>query len=178
LDNEPKVQIKLVEKEPENNKGKQALGKVDVAKKALRIQDLGDKMGFAIQQYQSAQKKFEEGQDSYKEWQNIIKLLNIQIRDVQMFLAVAHHNMGIIHAGRKEYGKAEEKFNEAIKINPDYAMAYYNLAVVYKKLNQNEKAKQFYNKAKSLGYPPSSPPKQMTRTKPPTLSNQAQKEDT
>jgi tetratricopeptide (TPR) repeat protein len=134
---------------------KAALGRVDVAKKALRIQDLSDKVGYAVNQFEAAQKKFESGQDSYKEWQNIVKLLNLQIKDVQHFLAVAHHNLGIIHAGRKEFGKAEELFQKAVEVDPDYAMAYYNLAVVYKKLNQDQKAKEYYFKAKELGYPPS-----------------------
>ncbi|HUT54086.1 MAG TPA: tetratricopeptide repeat protein [bacterium] len=136
-------------------KGKTALGRVEVAKKALRIQDLSDKVGYAIQTFEAAQKKFETGQDSYREWQNIVKLLNIQIKDVQHFLAIAHHNLGIIHAGRKDFNKAEELFLKALEIDPDYAMAHYNLAVVYKKLDLPDKAKQYYQKAKELGYPPS-----------------------
>ena len=138
-----------------DKKEKATLGRVDVERKALRIQDLGDKIGVAIQQFEAAQKKFESGQDSYKEWKNIIKLLNIQARDVKHFLAVAHHNLGILHAGRKELAKAEELFKKAIEIDPDYAMAYYNLAVVYKNFMDPEKAKQYYQKAKALGYPPS-----------------------
>jgi tetratricopeptide (TPR) repeat protein len=133
---------------------KTALGRVAVEKKALRIQDLSDKVGYAVQQYEKAQEKFEAGQDSYKEWQNIIKLLNAQIKDVENFLATAHHNLGIIHAGRRELQKAEELFLKAIAINPDYAMAYYNLAIVYKNLNDIPKAKEFLAKAKALGYPP------------------------
>jgi tetratricopeptide (TPR) repeat protein len=139
----------------DQRKGKAALGRVEVAKKALRIQDLSDKVGHAIQMFEAAQKKFESGQDSYREWNNIVKLLNFQIRDVQHFLAIAHHNMGIIHAGRKEFDQAEELFLKALEIDPDYAMAYYNLAVVYKKLEMPEKAKKYYAKAKELGYPPS-----------------------
>ena len=134
------------------SKGKKALGRVDVARKALRIQDLSDKVGHAVKQFEAAQKKFEGGADSYKEWENIIKLLNYQIKDVQHFLAVAHHNLGIIHAGRKEFKKAEELFLKAVEIEPDYAMAYYNLAVVYKKLDDAEKAQEYYQKAKECGY--------------------------
>jgi tetratricopeptide (TPR) repeat protein len=137
-----------------DTKPKTALGRVAVEKKALRIQDLGDKIGFAIQQYEKAQAKFEGGEDSYKEWQNIIKLLNAQIRDVQTFLATAHHNLGIIHAGRRELKQAEELFLKAIALNPDYAMAHYNLAIVYKNLNDMTKAKEYLAKAKELGYTP------------------------
>jgi len=137
------------------NKDRAALGKVDVQKKALRIQDLGDKVGFAIKQFETAQKKFEAGQDSYQEWRNIVKLLSIQIKDVQHFLAVAHHNLGVIHAGKKEFEKAEELFRKAVEVDPDYAIAYYNLAVVYKNLKNAEMAQKYFAKAKSLGYPPS-----------------------
>lgn len=134
----------------------QALGKVPVERKALKIQDLSDKVGFAVKQFEAAQHKFERGEDSYGEWKNIIKLLNRQIKDVQQFLAMAHHNMGIIHAGKGEFGDAMRCFNEAIDINPEYGMAYYNLAVVHKKMGDTNMAKKFLAKAREKGYPPRS----------------------
>lgn len=143
----------IVDNEP---KGKSTLGRMPVSKKALRIQDLGDKVGFAISQYEAAQKKFESGIDSFREWENIIKLLNTQIEDIKHFLAVAHHNLGVIHAGRKEFRKAEERFKKAVEIDPDYGIAYYNLAVVYKKLGDNEQCRANLTKAKECGYSPSS----------------------
>ena len=130
-----------------------ALGRMDVARKAVRIGDLSDKVGFAVKQFEAAQKKFEVGDDSYKEWGNIIKVLNYQIRDIQHFQAVAHHNLAIIHAGRKEFRQAEQLFLAAIKLDPDYAIAHYNLAVVYKNLKNLERAKEYLGKAKELGYP-------------------------
>jgi len=130
------------------------LGKVDVEKKAVRIQDLGDRVGFAIKQYEAAQEKFETGADSYKEWKNIIKLLNSQVKDVEKFLAISHHNLGVIHAGRRELDQAEELFKKAIEINPDYGVAYYNLAVIFKNKHDIIKAKEFLAKAKELGYAP------------------------
>ncbi len=136
----------------ENNKKKTPLGKVDVQSKAMRIQDLGDKVGFAINQFELAQDKFEAGKDSYKEWKNIIKLLNIQIKDIQHFKAVAHHNMGVVLAGRKNFKKAVKKFKEAVELDPGYALAWYNLAVAYKLLNNIPRAKKCMAKAKELGY--------------------------
>jgi tetratricopeptide (TPR) repeat protein len=136
----------------EEKKKKTALGKVDVTSKAMRIQDLGDKVGFAIKQFELAQDKFEAGKDSYKEWKNIIKLLNIQIKDIQHFKAVAHHNMGVVLAGRKNFKKAVKKFNEAVELDPQYALAWYNMAVAYKLLNKMVKAKECIAKAKELGY--------------------------
>ncbi len=134
------------------DKGKTALGKVEVKKRAARIQDLSDKVGVAINQFQAAQKKFEDGRDSYAEWKNIIKLLNSEIKEIQHFLAVAHHNMAIIHAGRREFDKARELLEKSLDLDPEYAMAWYNLAVTYKHLNNKPKAKECYTRAKDLGY--------------------------
>ncbi|MFO8058430.1 MAG: tetratricopeptide repeat protein [bacterium] len=141
----------------DNNNRRKPLGKVDVKKKALRIQELGDKMKTAVAMFQSAQKKFEQGKDSYNEWQNIAKILDLQVKDTTHFLAVAHHNMGIIHAGRKEYKKAREKLEKAIELDPDYAVAHYNMALVYKKLDNMEKCKEHALRAKELGYDKNKP---------------------
>jgi tetratricopeptide (TPR) repeat protein len=40
-----------------------------------------------------------------------------------------------------------EEFNEAIKLNPDNADAYYNRGVTYRKLGQHERAIEDYNEA-------------------------------
>ncbi len=136
----------------ENDNKKKPLGKVDVRKKALRIRDLGDKMRSAVTLFERAQQKFESGEDSYQEWQNISKILAIQMKDVEHFQAVATHNMGIIHAGRKEYVKAKEKLEKALELDPNYAVAHYNMALVYKKLNDMEKCKHHLARAKELGY--------------------------
>jgi tetratricopeptide (TPR) repeat protein len=135
-----------------DSKSKAALGKMEPSQKAVRIQELSDKVGFAIRQFEAAQKKFEQGQDSYREWQNIVKLLTIQVEDVQHFLAVANHNLGVLHAGKREFKKAKELFEKAIALDPDYAIAYYNLAVVHKNLGDVEACRAAYQKAKELGY--------------------------
>lgn len=131
-----------------------ALGKVEVQKKALRIQELSDKLGFAIKQFEKAQAKFEKGEDSYREWVNISKLLTLQIRDLQHFQAVAHHNLGVLHAGRREFRKAEELFKKAIELDPEYGIAHYNLAVVYKRQGDIIKCRECFARAKELGYQP------------------------
>lgn len=138
-----------------NANKKAAIGKVDVSKKVVRVQDLGDKIGMAINQFEAAQRKFEEGRDSYNEWKNIVKLLNLQIKDIQHFKAVAHHNMGVIHAGKKEFDKAEELFLAAIELDPEYAVAWYNLGVCYRHINNKPKFKECIEKARKMGYPPS-----------------------
>ena len=128
------------------------LGKMDVAKRAVRMEDLADKVGFAVKQFESAQKKFEAGEDSYREWENMIKLLSYQIRDIKHFQAVARHNLAIIHAGRHEFKKAEELLQAALALDPTYPMAWYNLAVVYKNMKDMDKARECLAKAKECGY--------------------------
>ena len=46
-----------------------------------------------------------------------------------------------------EYQKAKECYEKAIKINPNYADAHYNLGVIFKELGENQKAKECYEKA-------------------------------
>ena len=134
--------------------GKEGLGRVPVLKKALRIEELGDRVNTAVALYKSAQKKFEAGEDSQREWENIIKVLQAEIEHERRFIAVAHHNLGVIYAGRHALVKAKEYFEQAIGIDPEYAVAYYNLAVVYKNLGDLNRARKLAEKAKELGYTP------------------------
>ena len=133
---------------------KESLGKILVQKKALRIEELGDRVNVAISLYQAAQKKFEAGADSLREWENIIKVLHAEIENVRRFIAVAHHNLGVVYAGQHAFSKAKDYFEQAIAIDPEYAVAYYNLAVIYKNLNDLPRARQLMEKAKQLGYNP------------------------
>jgi tetratricopeptide (TPR) repeat protein len=133
---------------------KENLGRVAVQRKALRIDELGDRVSTAIGLYKSAQKKFEVGQDSQREWENIIKVLQAEIEHVRRFIAVAHHNLGVVFAGRHQIQRAKVYFEQAIEIDPDYAVAYHNLAVIYKNLGDLPEARRLAEKAKELGYPP------------------------
>ncbi len=134
--------------------GEQKIGRMDVAKKALKIDELSDRVKIAVELYNGAQIKFDRGLDSLKEWENIIKVLNSEVKHIWSFIAIASHNMGVIHAQSEDLFKAKELFERALEIDPDYAMAYFNLAVVHKKLGDKVKAKQLYQKACSLGYEP------------------------
>lgn len=133
---------------------KENLGRVPVQRKVLRIEELGDRVNTAVALYKAAQKKFEEGEDSQREWENIIKVLQAEIEHVRRFIAVAHHNLGVIYAGRSALVKAKEYFEQAIAIDPEYAVAYHNLAVVYQKLGNPLRARELAEKAKQLGYTP------------------------
>jgi tetratricopeptide (TPR) repeat protein len=133
---------------------KENLGRVNVQRKALRIEELGDRVNTAVALYKSVQKKFEAGEDSQREWENIIKVLQAEIEHERRFIAVAHHNLGVIFANRHQLTKAKDYFEQAIAIDPGYAVAYHNLAVIYKNLGDLSRARELAEKAKALGYAP------------------------
>ncbi len=130
------------------------LGRVDVERKAMRIEDLSDKVNVAVSLFNKAQHKFESGKDSRREWKQIITLLGAETKNINHFIAVANHNIGVIHAGQRDLDKAKEWFLKAIQIDDDYAMAYYNLAVTYKELGDMRQAKKYYALALEKGYTP------------------------
>jgi len=131
-----------------------AIGKIEVEHKAIRIEELSDRVKIAIDLYNVAQRRFEKGMDSLREWGNIIKVLNAEIGNINRFIAIANHNMGVVYAQKNELGEARHYFEEALKIDPEYAIAYFNLAVIYKKLGNMDKAKEYLHKAQEFGYEP------------------------
>ena len=46
------------------------------------------------------------------------------------------------------------RYNKAIELDPNYALAYYNCGVIYQNRGETEKAKLDFAKAKELGYEP------------------------
>jgi tetratricopeptide (TPR) repeat protein len=49
--------------------------------------------------------------------------------------------------------KAVSELNVAVDLKPDYAEAYYNLAVSYAGMDKLKLAREFADKAKELDYP-------------------------
>jgi len=130
------------------------IGKIEVEHKAIKIDEMSDRVKVAIDLYNVAQRRFEKGMDSLSQWKNIIKVLNIEIKNIQHFIAIAHQNMGVVYAQNSSMDDARQEFERALEMDPEYAIAYFNLAVVYKKLGNLEKAKECYQKARELGYQP------------------------
>jgi Flp pilus assembly protein TadD len=52
----------------------------------------------------------------------------------------AHNTLGEVYLKRKEYAKALESFLQAIKLNPDIPLRYFNAALTYEKLGKVNKA--------------------------------------
>lgn len=58
-----------------------------------------------------------------------------------------YNNLGMIYYDHKEYVKALQCYQNAIKLNPKHSLAYNNLGNTYYGLNEYEKALQYYQKA-------------------------------
>ena len=74
-------------------------------------------------------------------------------------LHLAYNQMGAIYGLLKQYKKAEEYFNLAVKIKPDYAASYLNLGIIYNdngdyvnSINCFEKAMHLENNNPSVYY--------------------------
>jgi Tfp pilus assembly protein PilF len=61
--------------------------------------------------------------------------------------ANAHYNLGSAYLSRKEYNKAAEQLERAVKLVPDFAIAYGSLGEVYAGLGRNADAKRSYRNA-------------------------------
>lgn len=76
----------------------------------------------------------------------------------QQALQMDHHakhyiynNLGVSYAKIKQYEKAIQAFQNAIKTKPDYALSYYNLGKAYFANDQKWQAKAQFNKLKKMG---------------------------
>ena len=56
------------------------------------------------------------------------------------FICLGYNNKGICHYNKKEYEKAIESFDLAIKINPNYNDAVTNKQIVLDDMNNSDKA--------------------------------------
>ena len=70
----------------------------------------------------------------------------------QESLAVSAYNQGVELMANKQFAQAQSKFEEAVKLDPDFAEAYNNLAFTLRKQGSANfpKSLAFYNKAIQL----------------------------
>ena len=66
----------------------------------------------------------------------------------------AGNNVGLYYFWRKQYDQAIKAFNDVIATNPEYAVAYNNLAVCYDKIGNSEQSVINIKKSAKLGYAP------------------------
>ena len=130
------------------------LGKINVAKKILRIEELEDKVRFAVDAYQRAYDKYKRGVDSTQDWNLVIKSLTLQMEEIGEYIAIAHHNKGVVFATNGKLDEAIECFKSAIAMDPEYAIAHNNLSNIYAKIGDVLNAERHKELAKKLGYEP------------------------
>ena len=70
--------------------------------------------------------------------------------ELYLYPESAHFNLGVVYLRRKEYRKAVDQFEEAIRLVPDYVEAYVNLGRAYEGLNMYRQARRSYEKAVEL----------------------------
>jgi tetratricopeptide (TPR) repeat protein len=80
-----------------------------------------------------------------KEIRDEIEVQNYQ--NAAELLFSDYYNMAKLDREKKDYSRAIEKYQQAIKINPDHYGTYYNLADSYRKLGQSEQALRAFEKA-------------------------------
>lgn len=56
-------------------------------------------------------------------------------------------NLGVIHYNRKEFGLAADALRHAVKIDPKYSLAWFNLANSYQELFRTTEAQEAYETA-------------------------------
>ncbi|MFH1288365.1 MAG: tetratricopeptide repeat protein [bacterium] len=61
-------------------------------------------------------------------------------------LPESHYTLGLAYYSQSKWNKAIEEFEKAISIKQNYSPAYMNLALVYEKINDKDKAKEIWRK--------------------------------
>ncbi len=64
--------------------------------------------------------------------------------------ATAWMNLGAAYLEKKDWARAEESLQRALKIRPDFAAAYYHLAQLCEERGENDRTKQYYRRAADL----------------------------
>lgn len=104
------------------------------------------KMKEAIESYNKSVELDPKYTDAYIELSSVYEKLGNQ--------SEAGNNVGLFYFWKEQYEKAAKAFEDVIKANPNYAVAYNNLAVTYDKLGNRELSMENLKKSASLGYSP------------------------
>ena len=59
----------------------------------------------------------------------------------------SYNNLGLVHAGLKEFKKAIEYYLDAIKLDPNFSECYKNLGVAYREIGEPHEAIKYFEKA-------------------------------
>ena len=62
----------------------------------------------------------------------------------------SYNNLGAAYGIKKQYNKAIEVYEKALKVSPNNINILNNIALTYKMIGQNDKAEQYSKKAKEI----------------------------
>lgn len=133
---------------------KSDLAKIQVAMRSVGLEELADKINAALDLYRRAMERYKRGMDFVEEWEKCITVLELERKNLSHYTAVSHHNIGVIHARQSRYDQATLHFREALKIDPNYALAAFNLGVTLERQGDPVQAQIYIQKAHDLGYEP------------------------
>ena len=68
--------------------------------------------------------------------------------------AITYSNRGLASYNLGQYERAIQDYDQAIRLDPQNALAYYGRGLVYKELDKSTEAELDIAKAKELGYDP------------------------
>ena len=84
-----------------------------------------------------------------KKFDELLKLSNELLDNFPKSILI-QNILGVVHTELKNYKLAKEFFIKVVNLNPKYTDGYYNLANIFMKLNEEEKAIENYNKVINL----------------------------
>jgi tetratricopeptide (TPR) repeat protein len=84
------------------------------------------------------------------EYDNAIYITNRALKLSSNYRSILYNNLGLAYEGKKDFVKAIDYYELSINLNPQSAMAHNNLATLYLRLRQYDKAREEINIVKSL----------------------------
>ena len=116
-----------------------------VLKKVLQSQELDE----LVAQFAQAEAQ-EAGDDVIAVGERILQV-DAQHQPTRSKTALAYNNRANSYHHKREYDKAIADCTRAIELNPNFAAAYYNRGVVYKRRNEAQAARRDFERAAALG---------------------------
>jgi tetratricopeptide (TPR) repeat protein len=86
----------------------------------------------------------------YSDPKKAIEYLNEAIRLEPDYATEAYHNRGVAYADLKDYSRAIQDYDQALRLKPDFADAYTGRGIAYNKLGQHQRAIEDFDQALRL----------------------------
>jgi tetratricopeptide (TPR) repeat protein len=126
-------------------------GKIDEAidelKKAIRLKPDYVAAFFNLAAILSEAGRIEELEKIKKEVAEAVSLSLIRARAEESKDPKVHLELGVLFYIQGRYDEAEAELRKAIELNPDYTLAYYNLAVLLREIGRHKEAEEHFKKS-------------------------------